>query len=129
MFSYDYPAWGCRCCAEAENGPALKLWNVFTVDSDIKRSKQEFNKLKAKVNAIKEIIYKGEDQLLEDELVVNVVNLEVTDKTHITDAIKKYTNYKPSKTSVSSLSFSFNKPVEVVVSGETTGTETTGSTT
>jgi hypothetical protein len=90
------------------------MWNVYTVDSDIKRSKMEFNKLKAKVNAIKEIIYKGEDQVLADELKVNTVELEVSDKSHITEAIKKYTNYKPSRTSVTSFSFSFSQPALVV---------------
>jgi hypothetical protein len=68
--------------------------------------------MKAKFDAVQEICDRGRDQILQEELQVNVVNLEKTDKDHISEVINKYTYYKPSKnSSLFSLSnFSFSKP-------------------
>jgi hypothetical protein len=140
MFSHTYPVWGCRCCTAENDGPTHKLWNVYTVDVDLARTKKDYYKLKAKVNAVKEIVEQGKDQVTKEELEVNTVTLEETDKEHIKEAINKYTNYKPSKNAksfgTSSFTFSFETPV-VTTTTETTTTEggssstttTSGSTT
>jgi hypothetical protein len=60
-------------------------------------TKREFYKEKAKFEAVKEIIEKGKDQIIEDELKINVVKLEVKDTSNILAAIKKYRYYRPTK--------------------------------
>lgn len=76
MFSHAYPVWGCRCCAKAEGGRPHKLWNVYTVDQEFTTSKKEYYRIKAKHDAVKEVIEKGKDQIMEDEIKHNVVNLD-----------------------------------------------------
>lgn len=97
MFSHKYPVWGCRCCAKPEGGRPHKLWNVYTVDAEMSRTKEIYYKQKARLNAVKEIIEKGKDQIIEDELKTNVVKLETKDTSSILAAIKKYRYYRPTK--------------------------------
>lgn len=97
MFSHKYPVWGCRCCAKAEGGRPHRLWNVYTVDEDFSRSKKAYYTMKAKFDAVKEIIEKGKDQIMEDELKTNVVKLDTNQTVSIENAIKKYKYYRPSR--------------------------------
>jgi hypothetical protein len=102
------------------------LWNVYTVSANLEKTKTEYYTLKAKYNAVKQIIETGKDQIVKDELEVNVVNLVETDKETIKQAINKYTNYKPSfnSSSFQSFTFSFDEPQVEVTSEQNTETTT-----
>jgi hypothetical protein len=107
------------------------LWNVYTVDAEYSKAKRDYYQLKAKHDAVKEICDRGRDQILAEELEVNAVNLEQTDKDHIAEAVKKYTNYKPTKNSVP---FSFgslfaSKPAATEGSETSSTTDTNVTTT
>ena len=95
MFSHEYPIWGCRCCSVPEAGKPHRLWNVYTVDAEYSNAKKDYYQLKAKYDAVQEICDRGRDQILAEELEVNAVNLEQTDRDRIAEAIKKYKHYKP----------------------------------
>jgi len=45
---------------------------------------------------VKEIIDKGKDQILKEELEINTVELDSTDRDYIGEALKKYKYYRPS---------------------------------
>jgi hypothetical protein len=80
MFSHDYKDWGCRCCANPDNGPSHMNWNVYTVDTDLAATKKEYYHLKAKHDTVVEIIDAGKDKILDDELKVHKVKLNNDDK-------------------------------------------------
>jgi hypothetical protein len=92
MFSHEYPVWGCRCCVSVDDGKAHKLWNVYSVNADLTRVKNDYSNT-TKYDVVMDIVDKGKDAIFEEELEDNKIELSEDEKTGIDTAIHKYKNY------------------------------------